>query len=130
MVKISARGAMANFIGALVGIVLAFSLVAAPLFAEGGTIGERMFTFLLAFVIYGLISLGLAILSRTSRAYISLTVPAVLISMSLFSLDGPNQDMERKLLFLIYPTVVLVSAVLPFFLINIFFKRRGSKYGK
>jgi len=112
------RASIANLIGIPLGLILAFFLVAAPLFADGGTVGERMFSFFLDFVIYGVVSLGLAIISLMSRAYLSLSIPAVLIVISLYFMDGPY-PLDRTLLFLIYPVVVIIGSIIPFIILSL-----------
>lgn len=120
------RASIANLIGIPMGLILAFFLVAAPLFADGGTVGERMFSFFLDFVIYGLVSLGLAIISLRSRAYLSLSIPAILIVISLYFMDGPY-PMDRTVLFLIYPVVVIVACVLPFLVFKMIKKVKDKR---
>ncbi len=119
MVKI--RSVIANIIGSVIGLLLGFFLIGAALFSDAGSIGERMFTFIVVVIFYSIISLGLAIISRTSRAYVSMTIPAVMMSFSLFTLDGA-EDMSRVALYLIYPVLALISSLVPFILINTFFR--------
>ena len=123
---VKTRSVIANIIGSFIGILLGFFLIGAALFSDSGSIYERMFTFLIVAIFYSIISLGLAIISRTSRAYLALTIPAVLMSFSLFTLDGA-EDMSRVALYLTYPILALISSLIPFILIDTFFKIKGSR---
>jgi hypothetical protein len=124
---VGARSVAANCLGVILGMILGFFLIGAPLFEYTGDLGERMFTFFVVFVFYAMISTGLAVLSRTSRAYISLLLPGVMVAIMFFYLDG-SSDIERAVLYLIYPLIAAISSFMPFLLVNaIMAKRERAK---
>lgn len=111
------RQILANILGVILGLIFAFFLIGSLLFSDGGDLDERMFSFILVLSIYVIIGLGLAILDRRSRGYLHLSIPAIFISLVIFSSDGAD-DGTRIALYFIYPLLALFGSFIPFFLMK------------
>jgi hypothetical protein len=102
--------AVAHSTAFLVGLILGFFVVIAPLFA-GGPWNEYFISLVIVLVLFFLA--GTCLGAAVPKAWTSLTlsIPTVVLVVLLMVLERPDSS-KYIILFIVYPIIVLISSVI------------------
>jgi len=101
---------MGHVFAVILGIVLGFFLVIAPLFADSGTALEYLLALFILDLFYFATGAVFGYILPGNRTWIGLSIPAVLLAMILYFSDEPD-EFFHILVFIVFPLVAVVASL-------------------